>query len=225
MLNFSRDKLYLVYDSKIETEDSLNLLLNKVIKSAGFDLSLIKTIPVETVEEMIENNILPTYLICINQTFKDLNAIYSDRLEVPIYEFFSKEYSNESLGIIMTGILLDVNSIFEDAYKRYSWNVIKKFKIGFDEIFDKFNTNKTQETSTIQKEIIEDPSEITEIPSYLNMNVEEKEDETVKEEVTTPVKPSHTVDENTVNLLNNIKLLFNLLETIKKDIKTFETKI
>ena len=56
------------------------------------------------------------------------------------------------------------------------------------------------------------------------MDVEE--DEIIEEEVTiTPIKPNITVDENTINLLNNIKLFFNLLETIKKDIKTFETKI
>ena len=232
---YLRDRLYLVYDANIETEDSLHRLTDKVIKAAGFDLDLIKTVPLEVVTEMLENDILPTYLICINQTFKDLNAIYSDKLEVPVYEFFSKEYINDSIGICMSGLLLNVDSIFEEAYKRYAWNIIKKFKTTFDEQYSKFQED-TKKEKLITTEVVEDLTENTELPSYLNMvEIEEtpevtevKEEVVVKKEIqptTIPSQKTQMLDDQTETLLNNIKLFFNLFDTIKKDLKVFERKV
>ena len=154
MIEFLRDKLYIVYDSKVETEESLNKFITKVIEPVKIDSNHVKTVTLEVVERMAENNILPAYCLGLNQTYKDLQVLYSNSIDTPIYDFYTKEFVQTDLKVCLSGILLDIDSVFEDAYKRYSWNIVKKLASNYAQF-------SSEDRVTIEQN--------EEIPSYLNM--------------------------------------------------------
>ena len=120
--------VYILYDHTIENEESLDKF-KVILKHAGFKEELLKTISLQDYQEYLENNDFKFYsnMICINQTFKIINQIYSEKLDIPIFDFFSKEYVNEQDNIILYGLLYSVSSIYEVAYKKYAWSVVQKF--------------------------------------------------------------------------------------------------
>ncbi len=221
MIEFLRDKLYIVYDSKVETEESLNKFITKVIEPVKIDSNHVKTVTLEVVERMAENNILPAYCLGLNQTYKDLQVLYSNSIDTPIYDFYTKEFVQTDLKVCLSGILLDIDSVFEDAYKRYSWNIVKKLASNYAQF-------SSEDRVTIEQN--------EEIPSYLNMGpLEEVEKEVVKkpisEEVvnTSPEIEKQTeqapplkevvnnfIKEDSEKLLDDIQTLFSLYESVKK---------
>ena len=119
------NQIYLVYNSEIETERSLSKFKDVMVK-AGFELNLIAPIDQDAYEALLETKI-PNFAICLNQTYKDINITYSDKLDIPIFEFFSKEFISKEKNILLSGILLNIDDIFKPAYKRYAWTVITNF--------------------------------------------------------------------------------------------------
>ena len=76
------NQIYLVYNSEIETERSLSKFKDVMVK-AGFELNLIAPIDQDAYEALLETKI-PNFAICLNQTYKDINITYSDKLDIPI---------------------------------------------------------------------------------------------------------------------------------------------
>lgn len=221
MIEFLRDKLYIVYDSKVETEESLNKFITKVIEPVKIDSNHVKTVTLEVVERMAENNILPAYCLGLNQTYKDLQVLYSNSIDTPIYDFYTKEFVQTDLKVCLSGILLDIDSVFEDAYKRYSWNIVKKLASNYAQF-------SSEDRVTIEQN--------EEIPSYLNMRpLEEVEKEVVKKPISEEVVNTYPeiekqteqapplkevvnnfIKEDSEKLLDDIQTLFSLYESVKK---------
>ena len=105
------NNIYIIYDPEKENENSLNDFKQVMVK-AGYPLTKIVTLSSIEFDEYIERKEILPFVLCLNATFKDYCIKYSDILEVPVFEFFSKDYHDISKNIHIAGILLDVKDIF-----------------------------------------------------------------------------------------------------------------
>lgn len=153
--------LYVLYDSSVENEESLDKF-NVILKHAGFSESKIKHISLEDYIIYLEANEFKFHpcMVCINQTYKKINMIYSEKLEVPIFDFFSKEYVNKEANIILYGILFSVSSIYEPAYKKFAWSVVQKLYADYKQL------NPTTVSDLAQAEYLVENTAVEETPPH-----------------------------------------------------------
>lgn len=240
--------IYLVYDANIETTESINKLL-QVLDKAGYDvLDTVLPITSESFKELLDTE-TPNFAICLNKTFKDFSITYSDKLEVPIFEFFSKEYLNKDLKIYIAGLLLNIDDIFNVAYKRYAWDVLNKFLKHYNEIITLMDAplvkevvEEVAEASTISTEIVEEDEPEELICDYLDDPAYKPEPRVVKPVVTpTPVVESivaedattesfavveaeTVVDESLKDFYLNVKQLISQFNLVQDQLKQIENK-
>lgn len=153
--------IYILYDNKIETTESLEKF-KKILVLAGFKDIDIQSISLDEYNEILIENNFYNFVIAINQTYKQINQIYSEKLDVPIFDFFSKEYINKEKNLVLYGLLFSVSSIYETAYKKFSWSVVQKFFSDYSKIINQQS----------------DPSETCDYlsnDSYVSINEVEKE--------------------------------------------------
>lgn len=220
--------IYLVYDAKIENNTTINKLLT-VLDKAGFDvLDTVVPIAAPDFAELLEKE-LPNFAICLNKTFKDFSITYSDKLEVPIFEFFSKEYLNKEKKICIAGLLLNIDDIFETAYKRYSWTVLTKFLENYNElsiVTEVTPPNPVEDVIVIDEEEFE-PDIFCE---YLDNNPREVVEETnrgaaqdILQEISQEVESEVVVEVDTKTLStennesDNVEVLTPILDESLKD--------
>ena len=192
MVGIEMDKnVYVLYDNKIETTESLEKF-KKILVLAGFEDAVIKPVSSEEYNNiLVENNYnFYNFVIAINQTYKQINQIYSDKLNVPIFDFFSKEYTNREKSLVLYGLLFSISSIYEPAYKKFSWSVVQKFFTDYSDTINQTNTeedcdylsndtpvsNKVENIFEVQPttEVIdEDTTEESEIVSSVEISIEQ----------------------------------------------------
>lgn len=188
------NNIYILYDDKIETTESLEKF-KKILVLAGFKDTDILSVSLDQYNNiLVENNYnFYNFVIAINQTYKQINQIYSEKLDVPIFDFFSKEYVNKEKNLVLYGLLFSVSSIYEPAYKKFSWSVVQKFftdylniinqNIDLSESCDYLsnNTQVTSQNTNDQNEIdyhdVVSTSVIPEEPAYLSENFQATNEE------------------------------------------------
>lgn len=213
------DNIYVLYDNNIENEDSL-LKFSKILIAAKFEASKIMYVTLDEYISHIEStNSFYPFVIAINQTYKTINQIYSNRLNVPIFDFFSREFSNQNL--VLYGLLFSVSSLYEPAYKKFAWSFVQKF---YSKVID-FEINSDQKISCdyLSDQVAEEVVQETSI---------KEEPQEIIEEVILKVEPTETfVEENSTENItysalleyyNNTKHFLDLFSTIQKETKRIE---
>lgn len=240
--------IYLVYDAKIENNTTINKLLT-VLDKAGYDvLDTVVPIAAPDFEELLEKEI-PNFAICLNKTFKDFSITYSDKLDVPIFEFFSKEYLNKEKKICIAGLLLNIDDVFETAYKRYSWTVLTKFLENYNDLSAVVAEVPVEE---IIEEEIEEPEpdifceyldnhvpEVVEKPNDSVQDILRDHDEKVVSEVVSEVETetlqasSEVVEIGSIESISeesfkefyfNVKQLISQFNLVQNQLKQIENK-
>lgn len=152
--------IYVVYDSKKETEESLQKFI-EVMHKADFPENKIVTLSDTEFDQFIERKELLPFVLCLNSTFKTYCVKYSDILNIPVFEFFSKEYFNVDKSIFVSGILLNIDSIFQPSYKKYAWSVLQKFYTQYSEVIQSLPTSEEilidleDVVETIEEDVVE----------------------------------------------------------------------
>lgn len=159
--------IYIVYDADIETQDNLGKFKEVLIK-ATYEESLIKFIPVnEYLGILTDVQSLPPYTLCLNQTYKQVSEQFSKLLDIPAFEFSSKVYAEKSQNIILFGIQLDINVIFDtNQYKNYVWSTINSF-------YKKYQIFSDLHSLTLPKEEVVKISEVKESSKQVDIDLEE----------------------------------------------------
>ncbi len=149
------NNIYVIYDNTIETPDSLEKF-KKILVLAGFTSDKIVNISSDEYLTYLENNNFSfhNFVIAINQTYKIINQIYSERLDIPIFDFFNKEFVSTKHELVLFGILFSISSIYEPAYKKFSWGVIQRFFVEYNN----FLTNN--EPEQLDCDYLDPPQEI-----------------------------------------------------------------
>lgn len=201
------NNVFVLYDSKIETEISLNKF-DKILVLAGIPENKIKHISLtEYNQYLIDNNFnFHSYIIAINQTYKEINQIYSEKLNIPIFDFFTKEFSTKKNNLILFGLLFSVNSIHEPAYKKYSWIFIQKFVKEYQEFIK-------------DTEVVEDYDYLDNVPTETVQTVELVSEETQEEIVEPTVE---IVDEKQEIIIESDLSYEFLLDFYKNNIELFK---
>lgn len=182
------NNIYILYDNKIETTESLERF-KKILVLAGFKDTVINSVSLDEYTTILKENNYNFYnfVIAINQTYKQINQVYSDKLNVPIFDFFSKEYTNTDKNIVLYGLLFSVSAIYEPAYKKFSWSVVQKFFTDYSEIVNQeqsteencdylSNEPEVQEITLIDHEPQETLQEI--VHTVESTSLEEQSEET-----------------------------------------------
>lgn len=223
------DTIYILYDHEKENTESLDEFI-KILELAKFDLNKIQPITLDNyIKELNENGFnFHNFVLCINQTYKSINTIYSDKLNVPIFDFFSKEFSDTSKKLVLFGLLFDIKTIYQPAYKRYGWDFILKFKTEYLNII-----NNIQKEDDIYCDYLNDapapsikvPKTELEIIKPVVTTVEEISPEYVQETPITENTPQalSLSYEELLSFYNNTKNLINLYNTIQNQISLFES--
>ena len=131
--------IVIVYDSSIE--DVKNLDKFKVILlKAKFNEALLSFINKEdflTTLESADSSTLPSFVICINQTYKEVSLKYSNILDIPNFEFSSKTYIDSSKKLLLYGLPLNIETIFDtNKYKNFVWSLVNAFLKNYLEFTD-----------------------------------------------------------------------------------------
>lgn len=182
------NKIHIVYDSHLEDEESLDKF-KFIMSKAGFKLEDLVTIDVNDLLVMLEKGEIPSHTICINKTYRSINVEYSDLLDVPIYDFFSKEYCNDEKQITLFGLLLDIKTMHEPAYKKYAWSVVNKFYTEYS----KFSAPKDIPSQDKEEVVVEEVETVTLEPH--KTEVEEEILEVIPESVTVEAAPETTAQQ------------------------------
>lgn len=206
--------IYLVYDPKIETKESLKRFIDIMVK-ADLDSKSISPIVEDDFSKLLEKSV-PNFAICLNKTYKEFNTVYSDKLDVPIFEFFSKEFVSSEYKICLSGILLDIDSVFKSEYKRYAWNVLLNFA-------KNYNKYKSQEeiVLTVVPDFSEEPEihcDYLEEPSYLS------EERNSYLEVTQVKTESFENNDEFKSFYLNVKQLISQFNIVQDQLKLIENK-
>lgn len=175
------NNIYVIYDSTIENPDSLDKFKN-ILVLAGFDSNKIVNMSSDEYIHYLENNNFSfhNFVIAINQTYKIINQTYSEKLDVPIFDFFNKEFVSSKYELVLFGILFSIASIYEPAYKKFSWGVIQRFFIEYTKFL---NNNESEE---IDCDYLDPPQEVLvkeTIVETVALAVEEKEVNDVSEQI------------------------------------------
>lgn len=174
------NSLYVVHSS--ETEEQLDKF-KVVLQKAGF--TDIKYILEKDYLISLENKIIPNFTLCIQRTYRKVNSIYSNVIDVPIHEFFSKEYVNKKESLCLSGLPFSISEIFNDQYKRYAWNIICTLYKNYSSMVTVEDTISQEDTlkqdkpfeEIIHKEpnVIEEPKDIHELEIKDNCNLFESD--------------------------------------------------
>lgn len=139
------NSLYVVHSS--ETEEQLNKF-KVVLEKAGFtDITYILE---KDYLQSLENKIIPNFTLCIQRTYRKVNSVYSNVIDVPIHEFFSKEYVNKDECLCLSGLPFSISEIFNDQYKRYAWNIICNLYKNYSSMVVNTDTEVIEEISTTE---------------------------------------------------------------------------
>ncbi len=205
------DIIYILYDSTIENEESLSKFL-EILGKAKYDLSKVQTISFDSYLSHLESNdfSFSNFVLCLNQTYKKINSYYSEKLNVPIFDFFSKEYINNKKQILLFGLLFNIDTIYQEAYKRYAWNFINKF-----------HEQYLEKVKDIKEDVVEEDFE------YLDNYVVEKQSEsisieskeTTKELVKEEIKDNSLSYSELLEFYNNASVLFKQFNLIQNQLK------
>lgn len=220
--------IYVVYDSEIETEESVNRFIS-VMEKAQYPID--KIIPMSNIQfnEYIDNKQILPFVICLNSTFKTYCIKYSDILNVPVLEFFSKDYYNSEKNVYLAGILLNIESIFQASYKKYAWTVLKSFLKVYLSTLENLKDNSVAEDAT--KALVEIQEE------KADQIVEEilvKESKKAADELVIQTTQNNEIDsvkeinfdpENLKDFYFQVKTLINQFNIVQEQIKLFDQYI
>ena len=198
------NNIYIIYDPEKENENSLNDFKQVMVK-AGYPLTKIVTLSSIEFDEYIERKEILPFVLCLNATFKYYCIKYSDILEVPVFEFFSKDYHDVSKNIHIAGILLDIKDIFQVSYKRYAWKILTEFYN-----FYKDSLDVKEDISTVDETVKECVLEEVAV-------IEEIQEAVVSEETVTDIVIPETV--NLKEFYLNVKNLMNQMNIVQEQIK------
>lgn len=211
------NNIFVLYDPEIETETSLSKF-NKILVLAGIPEEKIQHISLEEYTNYLTTNNFNfhSYVIAINQTYKNINQIYSEKLSIPIFDFFSKEFSNQKNNLILFGLLFSVDTMYEVSHKKYAWVFIQKFvkeylsfiKEENQEIIDCDYLDNDVSPKTLHEE------------SVIETKSEELSSETVTQHVIVEQELSYDF---LLDFYNNNKELFKYFNLIQNQLKSINS--
>ncbi len=210
--------IYLIYRAERETEqEDLNKFIN-VMGLAGFDPLLIKLVSYEEYLNILDTEI-PSFAIAINDTYKDLSGVYSDKLKVSVFDFFSKEYIDIDNQVFLTGIVINSKDIFNPIYKKYVWNNFKKFYQTYLEFSSKssgeiINNDEVADTSEV---VIDDNSP----EDKLELNLVVVEQDSLEESKSITVE---TLEMDLESFYLDVKKLVDQFNIVQEKIKHIELR-
>lgn len=199
------NNIYIIYDPEKEKENSLNDFKQVMVK-AGYPLTKIITLSSIEFDEYIERKEILPFVLCLNTTFKDYCIKYSDILEVPVFEFFSKDYHDVAKNIHIAGILLDIKDIFQVSYKRYAWKILTEFYN-----FYKGSLDVKEDISTVDETVKEC------ILEEVVDSSEKIQESVVSEETVTDIVIPETI--NLKEFYLNVKNLMTQMNIVQEQIK------
>lgn len=199
------NNIYIIYDPEKEKENSLNDFKQVMVK-AGYPLTKIITLSSIEFDEYIERKEILPFVLCLNTTFKDYCIKYSDILEVPVFEFFSKDYHDVAKNIHIAGILLDIKDIFQVSYKRYAWKILTEFYN-----FYKISLDNQESISTVDETVKEC------ILEEVVDSSEKIQESVVSEETVTDIVIPETI--NLKEFYLNVKNLMTQMNIVQEQIK------
>lgn len=199
------NNIYIIYDPEKEKENSLNDFKQVMVK-AGYPLTKIITLSSIEFDEYIERKEILPFVLCLNTTFKDYCIKYSDILEVPVFEFFSKDYHDVAKNIHIAGILLDIKDIFQVSYKRYAWKILTEFYN-----FYKGSLDVKEDISTVDETVKEC------ILEEVVDSSEKIQESVVSEETVTDIVIPETI--NLKEFYLNVKNLMAQMNIVQEQIK------
>lgn len=199
------NNIYIIYDPEKEKENSLNDFKQVMVK-VGYPLTKIITLSSIEFDEYIERKEILPFVLCLNTTFKDYCIKYSDILEVPVFEFFSKDYHDVAKNIHIAGILLDIKDIFQVSYKRYAWKILTEFYN-----FYKGSLDVKEDISTVDETVKEC------ILEEVVDSSEKIQESVVSEETVTDIVIPETI--NLKEFYLNVKNLMTQMNIVQEQIK------
>lgn len=219
------DNIYILYDSAIENLESLEKF-KLILGHAGFNpTSLICKSIEEYLTELSENKPFYNYMICLNQTYKQINQVYSEKLDVPIFDFFSKEYVHNTKKLVLYGLLLSVEAIHEVAYKKYAWSVVQKFHKEVSELSQGILDIENDPCDYLNEPVEKN----TDIPVIVEPQVSSPTEELVSCNnvvdivspplLHPPLSPSY---EELLSFYNNTKVFINTFQNLQAQLKSIE---
>lgn len=131
MLGDDEDKyapLAIVYDSLVESTDSLNKFLD-IFSLTSYPKELVYLVPFEKDSETFITDVFDTYpaVFCINSTYLDFSSYLKEVKNVPAFEFTSQQYFDRKGNFVFHGLNLSIEAIHDLANKQPCWVFIKKF--------------------------------------------------------------------------------------------------
>lgn len=213
--------IYILYDPLIEDKESLQKF-NKILVLAGFKEEQLVTLSQDKYLEYLSNEQNPFYnfVIAINQTYKTINQIYSQRLDIPIFEFFSKEFVSNSKDLVLFGLLFSVKAIYEPAYKKFSWGVVQKF---YTEVNNKLNNVESDEPEC---DYFDNPADKVLEKVVEKVVLEEvKVEPVIEEKITTTIvenvlhKDADEINKKLLDFFNKTSGFFKMYSEIQNDIE------
>ena len=211
--------IVIVYDSSIE--DVKNLDKFKVILlKAKFNEALLSFINKEdflTTLESADSSTLPSFVICINQTYKEVSLKYSNILDIPNFEFSSKTYIDSSKKLLLYGLPLNIETIFDtNKYKNFVWSLVNAFLKNYLEFTDNSSDSiiikKEKDIEENKENLIEKNDNQIDIKENLKEEVEQK---TYME---IPVVSEQTPSANILSLLQHVQNLIKEFDIVKEQL-------
>lgn len=148
------NNLYVVYLKDLPEE--LDKLNNTVLSKAGF--TKVVCIHKDSYIQLIKDGTIPNFTLCIDRTYNDISSLISDAKGIEVSAFFSRTYKNEDSSFCLYGLSLSIAEIFQDHYKRYTWNNItdmfsfyQKFVLPED-----LKVDVVESVPTVQEEVVQE---------------------------------------------------------------------
>lgn len=201
--------IYIVYDPTVEDNVSMSKFIGIILEKAKFPLEHITPIPVKDFILLLERN--PEAIknvICLNKTYSSVSIKLGSYLKEPTHKFFTRTYKDPVKGILLIGLMADIETIFtDDATKKKVWLQLQTYQKDYLEF-----------SSGLREEVEDDVPPV--IKSSADVIAEEKKKEDLVQVAEVPKKtPVRKTSKTVAPKETPVK------ESIKEEVKVQEVVV
>lgn len=212
--------IIIVYDPSIEETENLEKF-KVILLKAKFNEDLLSFVSKEdflATLESVNSSTLPPFVICINQTYKEVSLQYSNILDIPNFEFSSKTYIDSSKKLLLYGLPLDINTIFDtNKYKNFVWSLVNAFLKNYLEFTDNVSDSIIIKKEKVSEEVKEDLIKNT--ATQIDIKEEPKEEVNKETYMEIPVVVSEQAPSASVlSLLQHVQNLIKEFDIVKEQL-------
>lgn len=166
--------IYIVYDPTIEDNVSLSKFIGIILEKAKFPLGNIAPISTKDFILLLERS--PEDIknvICLNKTYSSVSIKLGSYLKEPTHKFFTRTYKDPVKGILLIGLMADIETIFtDDATKKKVWLQLQTYQKDYTEF-----------SSGLREVVLQEDEVPPVIKSSADVIAEEKKEEIVEEQI------------------------------------------